>query len=788
MAYDRFLIAPISQGQVNNSKSWLQPNNAFEMMRNAYCFRQRIRKRFGSQMMGTTPLATRLRMAIGTTDPVTGNLGATNILTKATQIQIGQSFSVGSVIFTVTALGNVNTLSTDLTIVGHINTTVTPNTFSITGNGVTNLNTAVYYYPSLPVMGITQYESGAVNNHPTYAFDTQLAYTFSGGAWDRSGTALWHGNDLNYMWSSNWQGVAGNPVLFNSNFNFTLGAGVPAATDDPIWTFDGTTWVARLGSTANGFFFLPGGGARVASPFIQTSLIILPFKNRLILLNTIENNNSGGAGTGTATQYKQRARYSINGSPFANNAWYEPNQVDAAGAIAAGAGFIDAATQEEIISAEFIKDRLIVGFERSTWELAYTGNELLPFVWQKLNTELGSQSTFSTVPFDKDILTVGQSGLHACNGSNVFRIDEKIPDQVFGFKTENNAAERTCGIRDFFTEMVYWAYVSDDAITTQKFPEQVLVYNYALKSWAVNDDCFTTFGYFEQQNDLTWASSAPVTWQQFNGTWTSNVSQANQRQILGGTPEGFIIKLNVEETRNAPALSITNMTFAATGLVTLTMMDHNLSAVFTNNDYDDDFILIENVVGDAPTMTAFNGNIFIVYDVIDKDTVRVQGFDPIVSGAYYGAGTAARVSNVQLTTKNFNPYVDQGVGVFVAKADFAVQKTGSIVDGVVVGGGEITVDYTTSMSPLGMLGQSVQSGSALGDSILETRPYNPNLYPFEQSQRLLWHQIYFQAGGDFLQMNMYFDRIQMQTPNISLVPFEIEAITIHTQPLGRIQS
>ena len=58
------------------------------------------------------------------------------------------------------------------------------------------------------------------------------------------------------------------------------------------------------------------------------------------------------------------------------------------GNIADGGGYIDASTEEQIVSAEFIKDRLIVYFERSTWELAYTGNEVLPFVWQKINTEL----------------------------------------------------------------------------------------------------------------------------------------------------------------------------------------------------------------------------------------------------------------------------------------------------------------------------------------------------------------------------------------------------------------
>ena len=206
---------------------------------------------------------------------------------------------------------------------------------------------------------------------------------------------------------------------------------------------------------------------------------------------------------------RRRARYSIFGSPLAVNAWYEENQQDSSDNLYAGAGVLDAATDEQIISAEFVKDRLIVYFERSTWELAYTGNEVKPFQWNKLNTELGSQSTFSTVPFDKDALTVGNTGIHACNGSNVQRIDNKIPDEIFeDFSSEPTSVIRTQGIRDYQKELVYWAFVTQEgqASGTITFPDQIMVYNYALGSWSFNDDCFTAFGYFEQQSDTTWES------------------------------------------------------------------------------------------------------------------------------------------------------------------------------------------------------------------------------------------------------------------------------------------
>jgi hypothetical protein len=792
MAFDKFLIAPLNSGLMTNTKSWQIMDDAFDYLQNAYVFRGRLRKRFGSQLMGTSPLQSRLRINIGTTNAITGNLGATNLPGANPALAVGQIFSVGNVIFTVNVLGNVDTLSTDSTITGHINNGVNPNTFSITGNGLTNLGLVVYWYPSLPVMGIDQYEIGAINNHPTYAFDTQFAYLFSGGAWTRSGNALWKGNNTNYFWVNNWQSVAGTHAMFVTNFHVTNYTGAGTAQDDPIWyTLDGNTWVA-MSQGANGIYFLPNGGAPQTGPFVETARIIVAFKDRLLLINTVENNGAGdGISTfGTNTQYKNRVRWCFNGSPLAVNAWYEPNQQDNVPNVAAGAGYLDATTEEAAVSAEFIKDRLIVYFERSTWELAYTGNEVLPFTWQKLNTELGSQSTFSTVPFDRDILTIGNTGVNGCNGSNVRRIDEKIPDEIFYFETKNNATLRTCGIRDYYTELVYWSYCSDLEQATQVFPNKVLVYNYANDSWAINDDCFTTFGYFEQQTDMTWESSAPITWERAQWAWNSNVIQANSRQILGGTPEGFILKLNVEENRNAPSMYITDMVFAndGTGKITLTIVNHNLDPMPTQVDYDGDFILIENVVGDPAVEAFLNGNIFKVdrtFPAASPNEIVI--YSSLDEGDYQGGGTAARVSNVQIDTKAFNPYASKDNNVYVGKVDFAVQKTGQVNNGIVTGGGEITVDYYTSYASVSMISAGFATNSISGNNILETSPYNPTLYPLEQYSSLLWHPIYFQSSGEFIQLSMYFSLNQMLNPRIALCAFEMQGFCLYTQRVGRMQ-
>ena len=220
-------------------------------------------------------------------------------------------------------------------------------------------------------------------------------------------------------------------------------------------------------------------------------------------------------------------------------------------------------------------------------------------------------------------------------------------------------------------------------------------------------------------------------------------------------------------------MSIANMSIAATGIITLTIVDHNLDADPTYLNYDNDYILIENVSGDTNLQTALNGKIFSIQSVVDADTVTINTNGTVVAGAYMGNGTCARVSNVQIITKNFNPYVEENKSVYVAKADFAVQRTAS---------GEITVNYKTSTAPLPMIAAGQASGSILGNNILETRPYDPVLYPLEQYQDLLWHPIYFQSSGEFIKLELYFNQDQMQTPAISLAPFEIEAIALYCQP------
>jgi hypothetical protein len=745
MAYNRFLIAPLNTGLETDLKPWQTPDDSFSELNNAYVFRGRVRKRFGSQLTGTNQLNSRLRILLKNTD----GAGAAAGTVPGVIWKVGQMFSIGAEVFTVyNPAGGVQTMYSTTGTSTTYTFNLTNGAYVFTGSP---LATPVYYYPSEPVMGLTMYENGTINNHTAYVFDTQFAYRYSGGSWNQFGPTAgnqWHSSNSEFFWSCNWQGVDPDDfALFTTNFNATINA-APGATDDPIWYFDGTVW-ASLTAPIGVIKPLAAAPVTLGDIKIQTARIIVPFKDRLVLLNTVE--TDGSVAPGVNKSYVNRCRFSHAASPLSTTAWWNPN-VATGGNYATGGGYIDAPTMEEIVSASFIKDRLIVYFERSTWELAYTGNQVLPFVWNKLNTELGVEATFSVVPFDTVVLGIGTTGIQGCNGSNVERIDDKIPDKVFDLVHKSDAVKRIAGIRDYKTEMVYWAAPMNSADSENMYPDKVLVYNYKNNSWAFNDDSFTAFGYFEQLDGRTWATST-FAWKTGSFSWSSGVSRAQFRRIIAGNQQGWILGIEPDENKNAPGLYITNIATPASTV--LTIIDHNLS--------DGDFIKVSDT-----NLVGINDNI---YQITRVDTNNVNIGATGYTGVYAGGGIAARVSRIDMRTKQWNPYIDQGRNFYLAKVDFCTQKTSN---------GQITVDYFPSSTSVSLVDEAIATGSYLGTNILETSWYP--LVPLEEFQDRTWHPVYFQGEGQFVQLRLYLSDFQMTNPLITESAFELEGLILYCMP------
>lgn len=721
MTRQRFIIGPIEKGLQNNVKPWLIPDDAFETLKNAYVFRGRLRKRFGARLLDESvevpQLASRLRINIGTTD-ANGDLGATVL--PMTPV-VGQMFSAGTILYTIYQNGGtlVGSSSGATTSTGTV--VFAGPTFAIGGSDAIIALTDVYYYPALPVMGLLTLETNEINDDQIIGFDTKFAYTYLSGGWERLATeaalgdAEWSGTNAHFFWGTTYYGtVFSNPRFFV--VNFTLADGVRnfnAATS----TWSTVTYVTTGVDT------------------IETAKMVIVFKNRLLLLNTIENVSAT-----SGTEFPGRVRYSqIGDLVSAANTFSEAN---------GRGGFLDAPTKEAIVSARIIKDRLIIFFERSTWELVYLGNQANPFAFQKIDSELGAESTFASVIFGSEIVGVGNVGIHACNGAYVQRIDDKIPNLVFEVHNLNSGVERVYGIRDFESEMIYWTFPDtsrDPNGITLLYPNQILVFNYKNGSWALNDDTITCFGYFQQQDLVTWASLTQ-TWEDYNEQWNSGDFQALTRTVIAGNQEGFTFLINSDLPRNAPALQITNMTVPVSR-PRLTIVDHNFQL--------GEFIRIEDCIGN----TDLNDTTYEIVQIVDKDNIEI--IDPNFSapGDYLGGGIVSRVSQIDILTKQYDFFVEAGTGIFVPRVDFMVDKTEN---------GAMSVQLFTSSSDL-----------ADETFILETSPYA--LYPQETNQRRLWHPVYTNSSGDTVQLRIFISNDQMLNWPLILADFQLNAMIFHAQ-------
>lgn len=718
MAFDRLLIDSFRTGWQNNVRAHMIADDAFFAMRNCNVYRQRVVKRFGSQWFGDTSYSSRLRMVL---------TPALLVVTTPINLALGMQFTIGTDIFTVVNPTIGQTLQTNSAVVATI-TAIDQVTFSAIAD-------TVYFYPALPVMGIRTFEQQPLSNERFVFFDTRFAYQYNVGlggferlaAEGSAGASEWSGDDSQFFWTSTWRGLEANErLLFTTNYS---------ATDGLRYLDASNVWQRLPARYSN------------ADPtlVVETARIVVVFKNRLVLLNTVE-----VTPTGTRT-FTNRARASQLGDPRAADAFF----TDVAGKGIA----LDAATSESIVSAAFLKDRLIVQFENSTWELVYTGNQVYPFTWQKINTELGGESNFSAIAFDQGVLAIGSTGVHLCNGTNVSRIDSKIPQEIFNIRNANEGVLRVYGIRDFYREMVYWSFPS---ATQTRYPNRVLVYNYVEQAWAEHDDTITCFGYFQPTNGVTWGSTT-VLWGS-DVLWSDGSTQPLFRQVVGGNQQGFVFVINSELPTNAAVLQISNFTTA--GVITSYL--HNLQ----QNDY----IYIQDCQG----ITEANDRIFRIESVTD-DTITLDLNGLVLTGTYSAGGVIARVSRVEFLSKQYNFYAKQGRNAYIQKVDFLIDTVAKLNDE----SAQITVDYSTSSSATLLLGAAAQTDTLVGSGNLDLSPYD--LYPQEATQERVWHPVYLLAEGEVVQMKVYYNDELMLNQGSSMRPFQMHGFVIHTKPTSRLQ-
>lgn len=721
-----YSISGSDVGLKTDQKPYLLPDKAFQVLENAFVFRDRVRKRRGitllgrlrrvltAQASGNITLPNPFPMLTGT---VTVNLftgiaflgepnaqfepGNITAITIVIAAPIAQTLtdSLGTGILTVSAGiikdAFLNYSTGDLTLV-----------YNAPGAAASASTFTGAYYPGLSVMGIKTREVATYNLEQTIFFDQKYAYIFVAGEFQEwiPGTT-WDSSDSDFFWAANYRGSAeGSRLFFVTNFLST-------ATNKMYYT-DGIVlaWVPFNPILTD----VPESATKT---LLFAAQFLIPYYGRLIALNTIE-----GVDIASQKNIFNRCRFAQVGDPTQVDAW----RSDKFGK----GGFIDAPVNESITGVGFIKNTLIVEFEYSTWQLRYVGEYGLPFIWERISSDFGSSSPFAPVIFNDFLATVGNRAIISANAARAERMDLAIPDLVFDVLNANNGTIRVHGIRDYQQELIYWCYPDSltlDPSKTQYYPNTVLVYNYRNNTYAKFHDSITCFGTLQIEDNVTWDSNR-VTWND-DVLWDDVVQNDDFPYIVAGNQQGFVFQYGygtsgTDDDESLAIVGIANIN-SATLPIRLKITNHNLST--------GDFILIESMkfvdAGVSPlvSLNSSINNVIYKVNVIDRDHVdlllwnvpnqQYVSFPTIlfsnastgalgaVTPTYVGGGVVTVLPVLLAQTKDFNPFSDKGLQLKLTHVDFLMDTTA---------GAEMTINVLANTSDI------VVGNLALGNTQVET--------------------------------------------------------------------
>jgi len=617
MTTQNFLIGPIKDGIRHDSKPWSQPNDSFETLINAYQWRDRVVRRTGYTSLNGKDPTTRL----ANNTPVMG-------------LRTRELFGIG--LQQLIAFDTTNDYFFDT---GTETFLPLPSFMPVTWSG-----TDYQFFYTINYAGAfwaTNFKPGlhgmAVSNAVAGVGITTITTSTPHGFTTGQTVLLINLGGMNDLNGKTFIITVIDPVTFTIPFQSTgiytsggmaLNSEVSVAGQDGIRYYGDLNYGGTTVHTSWANYNPPLDPTKV----LAGALLMFAYRGYLVFLNTWEGNENG------VFNYGNRARWTQLGTPYyslpvpADTASGQAYSVDPKAArddLFGRGGANDAPTNEIIVAAGFIRDILVVYFERSTWRLRFVNNTQNPFVWERVNVELGSDCTFSAITFDKGLMAIGNRGIVISDSNDTVRFDEKIPDEIFTIRQSEHGLERVYGIRTFRTRLNYWTFPSPANIEG-KFPDSVLIFNYETKNWSFFDDSFTCFGYFyNYKTGYTW-NDLIEPWPTYDNMSVFNgVTQDGTETIIAGNQQGFVFKLE-QTNQNSPSLYISAISVSATAPFTvITSPNHNL--------LDGSWIKLTEVDGvTSDDGVSLNGRNFKI-SFIDQDNFSLNEWDPIDGGSASGA-------------------------------------------------------------------------------------------------------------------------------------------------------
>lgn len=522
---------------------------------------------------------------------------------------------------------------------------------------------------------------------------------------------------------------------------------------------------------------------KVAQPeYLIGATTIVVFKDRLLALGAIVSTSDG-----IPRILQDTIVYSQNGTPF-----YMPNGPDSSGSGAVGTvmvpagitppiqppsatsqtrsssawwaspvgfgGNIAAGIPYPITTVNTNEDCLLIGFTSRKTRLVYTSNDLLPFVFYSINTELGSSATFSAITLDRGGLDIGQYGLALTTQYESQRIDVVIPDEIFQIANANNGAQRINAVRDFRSEMIYFTCPS---ISSEwEFPTQTLAFNYRENTWGIFFENYTHQGTLRFNFGFTWATIPYATWGEWNEPWGSGFTQADYPDIVAGTPQGFVVARDQDATGECPSGFIADIVVSGTApdqIVTVTSPNHCLASGNESTEDPGDYIYIQNCLG----MAGINDTIHQI-TIVDANTFTIDAKAPLTipTGTYLGNGVFTRLTNYFIQTKQFPGFWEMGRKTRIGTQKYLFQATSS---------GQTTVGIFANQDDNNAVNNgpyypdvnSPNNGIIFSNVVL-TSPEVPS----QQNQAQIWHRQSTSVIGDTVQVGFFLSDMQMRDPTL----------------------
>lgn len=570
----------------------------------------------------------------------------------------------------------------------------------------------------------------------------------------------------------------------------------------PIYMAGSTT--SPIGNLPYGIYYLVG------------ARMIIPYKDRLLFLGAVVQCTGSISGQIAGTYYLQDTIvYSENGTPYYTASFQgsvlaptsivpilTPTIPQASSTfqgafpaayfsdVAGFGGFITAGYAQPITTVGYNQDVLIVGFTNRQTKLLYTGNDISPFSFYIINSELGATATFSGIVMDRGVIAIGDRGITITDQQSCQRIDLEILDYVFEFDLLNNGTQRITAQRDFVSEWIYFSFpYGTESDASVPFPNQTLLFNYRDNSWAVFNESYTTYGPFRRQTGFTWQTvgSYYSSWNAWNSPWNASSSSLEEPEVIAGNQQGFVVARGGSEdeaTSEAPSLTITAYN---TSTFTITSPNHGLNT--------GDFVFFLNAIG----LSNFNSSpvasppSYIIWQVtvVDVNNFVISSSPyttPVVpTGTYVGNGTITRLYFPFIQTKQFPVAWGLGRKTRIGVQQYLLSTTpnSQITLLIYLSQNSSTPfnnpEYPSTVRVVPTSGS--QNNSLIYSTILYTcqestnlglTPANINLQQIVPSQEQTWHRMNTSLIGDTVQIGFTLNDQQMFDPTLTYQIAEIE--------------